>query len=228
MKGVRQFSQLTPNQEGKLGSKLQQPYSKFGSSTAESGITHQGNKYSWLQWFYNLSISHKQLVGLLLSQIISILGLVGIGAYLIISGGRSQLQSQAKSELAVSQLSYNLKLDQMGFGFRGQSDNAAIIAASKAYAAGKPLEPVLRKQIKQILSNEITTRNIEYATLVGTDLRIIANANKDRTGKKFNPKNLVSEVLTTHQQLKTSEIVSWAELAQESPPYPVMSGVKMH
>ncbi|NES23335.1 MAG: HAMP domain-containing protein [Symploca sp. SIO3E6] len=220
MKGVRQFSRLTPNQEGKLGSKLQQPSSKFGSSTTESDISHQGNRCSWLQWFYDLSISHKQLVGLLLSQVISILGLVGIGAYLIISGGRSQLQSQAKSELAVSQLSYNLKLDQMGFGFRGQSDNAAIIAASQAYAAGKPLEPVLSKQIQQILSNEITTRNIEYATLVGTDLRIIANANQDRTGEKFNPKNLVREVLTTHQQLKTSEIVSWAELAKESPPLP--------
>ena len=220
MKGVRQISQPAPNQGVKLGSQSQLPSSKFGSSTTKSDIPSQGGRVSWIQWFYDLPISHKLLVGLLLSQVLSIFGLVGIGTYLIISGGRSQLQSQAKSELAVSQLSYNLKLDQMGFGFRGQSDNAAIVAASKAYAAGKTLEPVLKEQLKQILSNEITTRNIEYATLVGTDLRIIVNANQDRTGERFNPNNLVSEVLTSNQQLKTSEIVSWAELVQESPPLP--------
>ncbi len=220
MKGVRQTSQPAPNQREKLGSQLQQPSSKFGSSTSQSGIPIQGGRVSWLQWFYDLPISHKQLVGLLLSQIISIFGLVGIGTYLIISGGRSQLQSQAKSELAVSQLNYNLKLDQMGFGFRGQSDNAAIIAASQAHAAGQTLEPALTEQLKQILSNEITTRNIEYATLVGKDLRIIANANTDRAGQKFNPNNLVSEVLATNQQLKTTEIVSWEELSKESPPLP--------
>nr|MDJ0677387.1 ATP-binding protein [Calothrix sp. MO_167.B42] len=58
----------------------------------------------------------------------------------------------------------------------------------------------------------------------GKDLRIIVNANSDRTGEIFNPNNLVAQVLRNPQQIKTSEIISWEELAKESPPLP--SGLK--
>lgn len=137
---------------------------------------------------------------------------------MIVSGGRTQLRNQAKSELAVTEIHYNIKINQMGFGFRGQSDNAAIIAAAKTHAAAETLDEGLREQVQQILSNEIKARQIEYATLVGSDLRIIVNANADRSGEMFNPNNLVSAVLAQPQQIKTSELVSWPELAQESPP----------
>ncbi len=193
--------------------------SKFSPPTPKPAPIQRG-RTSFVQWFYDLPIRQKQLVGLLCSQVISIVGVVGIGAWLIVAGGRSQLLNQAKSELAVTEINYNIKINQMGFGFRGQSDNTAIIAATKAHAAARLLEPALREQVKQILQNEIKARKIEYATLVGKDLRIIANANAERTGETFNPNNLVSEVLSKSRQLKTSEIVSWAELAQESPPLP--------
>ncbi|NEO85296.1 MAG: HAMP domain-containing histidine kinase [Spirulina sp. SIO3F2] len=177
----------------------------------------QHNSDRW-QWFRNLPIQRKQLCGLFTSEIISLVGLVGVSAGLIISGGRSLLTNQAASELAVTEINYNIKIDQMGFGFRGQSDNAAVIAAARAHDAGEALDDELRAQVKQILQNEISARNIEYATLVGSDRRIVVNANRERTHKHFDPHNLVSEVLRNPEQIKTSEVISWAELKAEAPP----------
>ncbi len=172
-----------------------------------------GKNFTGLKWFYNLPIRRKQLIGLFSSEVISIVGLLGVGAVLIINGGRSVLVNQSQSELAVTEINYNIKIDQMGFGFRGQSDNIAIIAAARE----PKLDPDLKQQVQQILQNEIQARNIEYATLVGRDLRIIVNANRDRTGEIFNPNNLVNQVLRHPQQIKSSEIISWEELTQESP-----------
>lgn len=171
-----------------------------------------------LRRFYNLPIRQKQLIGLFASGAISIISLVGVGTYLIVTGGRQQLVQQAESELAVTAMQYEIKINQMGFGFRGQSDNAAIIAAAQAHTNGQPLNPNLQQQVRQILRNEIRAREIEYATLVGRDLKIIANANADRTGEIFNPNNLVSRVLAQPEQIKTSEIVDWSEVARETPP----------
>ncbi|MGB7443942.1 MAG: methyl-accepting chemotaxis protein, partial [Coleofasciculaceae cyanobacterium] len=178
------------------------------------------NKTSFLNKFYDLPIQRKQLIGLFTSEVISILGLVGVGAWLIITGGRTQLLNQAKSELVITELNYNIKIDQMGFGFRGQSDNLEIITAAQTQAEGKALDSGLKTRVEQILQNEIKARNIEYATLVGKDLRIIVNANADRTGETFDPNNLVSQVFTEQEQIKSSEIVSWSELSKESPPLP--------
>ncbi|MBP0020046.1 MAG: HAMP domain-containing protein [Cyanobacteria bacterium SBLK] len=177
-------------------------------------------KLKFLKWFYNLPIRQKQLIGLFTSELISVVGLVGVGTYLIITGGRQQLLQQAKSELAVTAIQYDLKIDQMGFGFRGQSDNAAIIAAASTRDRGQPLDRNLQQQVKEILQNEIQARQIEYATLVGRDLKIIVNANADRVGETFNPNHLVSAVLNRAQQIKTSERVDLAKLAQEAPPLP--------
>ncbi|MDJ1180378.1 hypothetical protein PJF56_16050 [Roseofilum sp. BLCC_M91] len=104
-----------------------------------------------IQWFKNLPIRQKQLIGLFTSEVISIVGLVGVGAYLIVKSGRNQLENQAKSELAVSQINYNIKIDQMGFGFRGQSDNLAIIQAAKYHRQDQPIPPNLEAQVHQIL-----------------------------------------------------------------------------
>ena len=172
-----------------------------------------------LEWLYNLPIKGKQLVGLFTSETISIVGLVGVGAVLIVAAGRAQLVRQAESELAVTQINYNIKIDEMGSGFRGQSDNTAVMAAAFAHSQGQSLTPDLQRQVKQILQNEIKARDIEYATLVGKDRRIIVNANADRTGETFDPNNLVSEVFKNpNQQIKASQIVSWTELTKESPP----------
>ncbi|AKG20313.1 sensor histidine kinase [Calothrix sp. 336/3] len=176
-----------------------------------------------LKWFYNLPIRRKQLIALFTSEVISIVGLVGTGSLLIISGGRSLLVNQAKSELAVTEINYNIKINQMGFGFRGQSDNVAIISAAQQYSQFQKISPSLQQEVKKILQNEVKARKIEYATLVSQDFRIIANANRDRQGEIFNPQNLVTQVFRKPEQIKTSEIVSWEELTKENPPLP--SGV---
>ncbi len=177
-------------------------------------------KPSLWQKFANLSISHKQLIVLIASELIAILGVGIVSRYLTTSNLQALSLEQAKSEVAVTDMAYNIKVNQMGFGFRGQSDNSAIIKAAKLNVSGQSLSPKLKAEVKQILTNEIKARTIEYATLVGKDFKIIVNANADRQGEIFNPDNLVSEVFNYPKQLKASRIVKWSELSRESPPLP--------
>ncbi|MEM6445735.1 MAG: methyl-accepting chemotaxis protein [Cyanobacteria bacterium P01_D01_bin.123] len=170
--------------------------------------------------FANLPIFQKQLFSLIGVQVISVLAIGGLGVALLNSGRTQQLRSQAQSELAVTDVNYNIKINQMGFGFRGQSDNAAIIEAASADAADRDINGELQQQVKRILQNEIQARNIEYATLVGQDRRIIASANANRDGEVFDPDGLVSEVFANPAQIKTSQIVPWSELRAENPPLP--------
>ncbi len=204
---------------------------KTSDSPVKNGYTSKPNlkvskilkpekKSSLEKWFDNLTIGGKQFTALSFSGLITTLGLVGITTYLIINNGRLQLTNQAKSELIITELNYNIKIDQMGFGFRGQSDNGAIINAAKIYNQGQVLPTQLKNQVKEILANEIKARNIEYATLVGKDLKIILNANNNRTGEIFDPNNLVSQVINNPQQIKTSEIIKWEDLEKEQPPLP--------
>ncbi|MEB3295122.1 MAG: GAF domain-containing protein, partial [Synechococcales bacterium] len=171
-------------------------------------------------WFNNQPIGRKQLMALLACELIPLIG-IGVGSTWVLTNSlRTQLLSQAVSEVAVTETNYNIKINQMGFGSRGQSDNVAIINVAKASAQGwKPGED-LRQQVKQILRNEVVARKMEYATLVSRDLKIIVNANADRTGQVFNPNNLVSEVLKNPQQLKASAIVPRDEITKEAPPLP--------
>jgi twitching motility protein PilJ len=192
----------------------------YGTSADQRLKITQPSRVPLIQWFYNLSVGKKQLTGLITSEILSVLGLVGVGSFLIITSGRSQLLNQAASELSVNEIEYNIKIDQMGFGFRGQSDNQAIIDLAQAYAAGQEVSPQALQKVRQILQNEIEARNIEYATLVGDDMRIIVNANRDRRGDTFDPQGLVGTVLKNPRQVKTSAIVSWDELKNEDPPLP--------
>ncbi|MEO0406321.1 MAG: GAF domain-containing protein [Cyanobacteria bacterium P01_A01_bin.135] len=179
-----------------------------------------GNRSRNLAWFDDMSVRKKQLAGLFTSEVISVVGLMGVGTVLIVSGGRAQLVNQAKSELAVNDIAYNIKINQMGFGFRGQADNAAVIDAALEAAAGDAVPPETLAQVETILQNEIQARNIEYATLVGPDRRIIASANANRVGEEFDPEGLVSSVLANPRQVKTSAVVSWEELQKENPPLP--------
>ncbi|MEM8718900.1 MAG: methyl-accepting chemotaxis protein [Cyanobacteria bacterium P01_G01_bin.39] len=174
---------------------------------------------SWIKRLNSLPISQKTnlVPWFSLGGLVLVLGTGG----LILSGTlKSQLLEQSKSRLAVADIRYNIKIDQMGFGFRGQSDNAAIVTAANTVAQNQPLGSTLKQQVTQILQNEIKARNIEYATLVGRDQKIIVNANANRTGQTFDPNGLVSRVLKDPKQIKSSQIVSWSELKQEQPPLP--------
>lgn len=174
----------------------------------------------WLHWFHNLPIRRKQLVVLFTSELITVLGLVGVSSWLIVSAGRAQLVDQAKSELAVTDIEYNIKVNQIGASSRSRAESTAVIQAAREYAESRSVSPALQTQVKEILASEVAAREIEYATLVGTDLRIIANANANRVGDKFDPQGLVGTVLQNPRQIKTNAIVTWAELQNEMPPLP--------
>ncbi|AKG23758.1 methyl-accepting chemotaxis protein [Calothrix sp. 336/3] len=177
-------------------------------------------KPSLWERFTNLPIGRKQLIVLLASELLSIFVISSIGRLLITHNLDSLSLEQAKSEVMVSDINYNIKINQMGFGFRGQADNAAIIKAASIYNSGQTLNPEDKNQVKQILQNEIQARKIEYATLVGKDLKIIVNANADRTGEIFNPDNLVQEVFNYPRQIKVNSIVKSSEILREAPPLP--------
>ncbi|MGY6530404.1 MAG: methyl-accepting chemotaxis protein [Cyanobacterium sp.] len=168
-----------------------------------------------VQWFYDLPLRRKQLLVLLSAQTVAISSLVGVSVTQIITGGRAQLVNQSISELESSKVQYGIKINQMGFGFRGQSDNTAVIEGA---IAGSAITPEDKATIRQILANEITARDIEYATLVGLDRRIIVNANNDRTGELFDPNGLVTRVIENPEQIRISELVPWEDLERENPP----------
>ncbi|MBW4582900.1 MAG: GAF domain-containing protein [Tildeniella nuda ZEHNDER 1965/U140] len=173
-----------------------------------------------IQLFCNLSIGRKQALALIVCELVPILGL-GVWSTLTLTGSlRTQLLEQAKSEVAVTEANYNTKLDQMGYGSRGQADNTALISAVRAQSQGNRLNADVNAQVRQILRNEVKARKMEYATLVDRDLRIVVNANVDRQGETFDPNGLVSKVLKAPAQIKSSAIVSWSELAKEAPPLP--------
>ncbi|AFY37107.1 methyl-accepting chemotaxis sensory transducer [[Leptolyngbya] sp. PCC 7376] len=168
----------------------------------------------------DLPIAQKQFGGMLLSSLLTLTGVVGAGIAITTTSGQSQLREQASSELAVNEIQYDIKINQMGFGFRGQSDNVAVIEAATEYAQTRQVSPGVRSQVDAILKNEIQARNIEFATLVGNDKKIIVNANENRAGDTFDPNGLVSEVLANPSQIKTSELIPWEEIEAEKPPLP--------
>jgi twitching motility protein PilJ len=167
-----------------------------------------------VQWFYNLPIRNKQLFGLFTSELLSLGGLVGVGAALLVSGLHTQLLNQSKSELSVMGLNYNIGIDQVASSFEGEAEDVAIIAAARTGVDSPDAYDILRTLVK--------TMDIEYATLIDRNGRIIANANTNRRGEVFNPNNLVGLIVRNPaRQLKATELVSWAELQKENPPLPM-------
>lgn len=181
----------------------------------------QFKRPTWLQRFYNLPLGRKQLLALLVCEFVPILGL-GVGSLRFLTSNlRTQLLAQAKSEVAVTETNYNIKVNQMGFGSRSQSDNATVIAAAKA---GQSASGDLKEQVKQILQNEVKAQKIEYATLIGKDLKIISNANTNRTGEAVAAKSLtalIEQSIKEGRQIKANEIVEWAELQKEGAALPL-------
>ena len=184
-------------------------------------INHEssGRSNSTTQKFYNLPINTKtNLISWFSAGSLAIV--VIFGGLILRQGLKNRSIDRVESQLAVTDIQYNIKIDQMSFGFRGQSDNAAIIEAATNSKNGRQIPLQLRRQIKSILQNEIEARQIEYATLVGTDKRIIVNANQERVGEYFDPNNLVTKALKTGRQIKSSETIAWSEIVREKPPLP--------
>ncbi len=175
-----------------------------------TAATLTSSKPSPLQWFFNLPIRQKQLAALFTSEFVSLAGLVTVGAVLLVTGLRAQLVNQAKSELVVTGTLYNIRVDQLAVNFGAQSKSLPVVTAAKTRQAPPAVWEWLRREAKE--------NDIEYLTLVGSDYRIIANANAKRQGQEFNPDDLVSSVFRSQRRIKATELVAWSELQKEAPP----------
>jgi PAS domain S-box-containing protein len=169
---------------------------------------------NFMPCIYNLLVTHKQLIGLLALQIILPVGLSGATLWLIWTAGLSQLQNQAKSELAISEINYNLKLDRAAFSLQNSSDSKSIAQTAIAYNRGEKISD-LRKYVKQIFDIYVKTGEIDSAALVGKNGKIIVSVNPKQQGKTFNLKKIVDRVLAKNQQVTTSEIITKSELQKQ-------------
>lgn len=177
-------------------------------------------KVNLWQKVVNLPIAYKQFIALFISSSISIFGVVLTGRLITVILGRSQLENQSLAELALSLINYNSRISEIESGFKGQSDNIAIVEAARSYQQNRQIPANLRNTVRQILRNEINARQIEYATLIGLDKRIIVNANNNRSGEVFELNNLISEVVKFPRRMQTNAIIPWAEIEKEKPLLP--------
>ncbi|MBD2355343.1 GAF domain-containing protein [Tolypothrix sp. FACHB-123] len=194
--------------------------SGFFSQIQAKKADYQAVKQSLFQRFANLSINHKQLIALTASQLIGIGCISIVGRTLITNSLQNISLEQAKSELAIADINYNNKVNQMALGLMGQAENPTLVKAALLHSSGQTLSQELQAEVKQILASQSQVNKIEYVTLVGENFQIIANANTNRNGEVFNPDNLVGDVFTNPQTIKASRTISLEELSKELPILP--------
>ncbi|GFE69191.1 methyl-accepting chemotaxis protein [Chroococcus sp. FPU101] len=185
------------------------PSETLDSKVIDSEVAKKPLIQRWLQRFYDLPIRTKQLATLLPLELLSVLGTVGVGSYLIVNNGQAQLLQQAKSELAVLEINYKVKMNQMFFGFGGMATNPAVINAASNSLPNSSVTSTLRF--------ELWNRKIEIATLVDKKKRIVASSSLPRFGTLYDPHELVTKALSSGEQIISTETISYNELAKDSP-----------
>ncbi|MEG4203719.1 PAS domain-containing protein [Microcoleus sp. Pol7_A1] len=165
---------------------------------------------------YNLSVTRKQLIGLLALQTILPVGLTGAALWLTSAVGSNELQNQAKSELSLSEINYNLKLDRFADRLQNSSDGKTIAQTALAYNSDKNISN-LRKSVKQILESHVKTGAIHSAALVGKDRKIIVSVNLNQEGQNFNPRNLAYQELAKKEPITASKILAKSENQKQLP-----------
>jgi twitching motility protein PilJ len=192
--------------------------SEESASPATSPKSSDG--LGFVRAFADLPIGRKtQSITLLI--FLALLGSTLGGAKLLEDSLRSRLQTQTLAALAVNELNYQSGIENMELGFASLAENPLIVAMAQRTATGQPLTQADRLLLKKILAKEARIQNIEYATLVDLNSRILANANSsDRSGEKFDPAGLVRQVIDRPRQLSSSEKVRWGELNREKAPLP--------
>uniref|UniRef100_A0A0K6S6C8 Uncharacterized protein n=1 Tax=Chromera velia CCMP2878 TaxID=1169474 RepID=A0A0K6S6C8_9ALVE len=128
---------------------------------------------------------------------------------------------KARPQLHLLEVSYGVKIDQVGFGFKGQSRNPIHRELLEARAAGNWTRVIeLTPDSKSLLQGETERRRIEYATLLDPNGVILVNANANRTGQIWDPAGLVT-ISRAHfdlGQIKATEILPFTDFRRESPP----------
>ncbi|MEG5015851.1 MULTISPECIES: PAS domain-containing protein [unclassified Microcoleus] len=163
---------------------------------------------------YNLSVTRKQLIGLLTLQTILPVGLTTAAIWLTSAVGSNQLQNQAKSELSLSEINYNLPLDRAADRLQNSSDSKTIAQTALAYNSGKK-PSYLQKSVKQILENQVKTGEIDSAALVGKNRQIVVSVNPNQKGKSFNLQQIVDRVFATKNPITATEIIAKSEFQEQ-------------
>ncbi|MEG4054059.1 MULTISPECIES: PAS domain-containing protein [unclassified Microcoleus] len=163
---------------------------------------------------YNLSVTRKQLIGLLTLQTILPVGLTAAALWLTSAVGSNQLQNQAKSELSLSEINYNLQLDRAADRLQNTSDSKTIAQTALAYNSGKKIS-YWQKSVNQILENQVKTGEIDSAALVGKNRQIVVSVNSNQKGKSFNLQKIVDRVFAAKEQITASEILGKSEVQEQ-------------
>ncbi|MEG4518066.1 MULTISPECIES: PAS domain-containing protein [unclassified Microcoleus] len=163
---------------------------------------------------YNLSVTRKQLIGLLTLQTILPVGLTAAALWLTSAVGSNQLQNQAKSELSLSEINYNLPLDRAADRLQNSSDSKTIVQTALAYNSGKKVSD-LQKSVKQILENQVKTGEIDSAALVGKNRQIVVSVNSNQKGKSFNLQKIVDRVFAAKEPITATEIIAKSEVQKQ-------------
>ncbi len=163
---------------------------------------------------YNLSLTRKQLIGLVALQTILPVGLTGAALWLTSAVGSHQLQNQAKSELSLSEINYNLKLDRAADRLQNSSDSQKIAQTALAYNSGKSIS-VLQKSVKEILENAVKTGEIDSAVLVGKNRQIVVSVNPNPKEKSLNRQLIVDRAFAAKEAVTASEIIAKSEVQKQ-------------
>lgn len=182
--------------------------------TPEKNQITPTNRSGLSQWFYNLPVADKQLTGLLASKVLSAVGIIGISLLLLSTMGRRQLLDQTRSELSATTRDLNNDATE------GPIISDVLIAAAETYVEIDRVYDDLRRQTRNDLQAEMRTGQLEYATLVGPDLKVIVSGSGDRRGSLFDPDNLVSNALQQGQRQAATSLVPVSELQQLDIPVP--------
>ncbi len=170
-------------------------------------ITHRPTAF---QWFYDLPVSDKQLIGLFASKAISVIGFIGISLWLLSLMSHRQLADQSVSELSATVR--NLSNDVGGT----IAPNDEILRAAERYAESSGFSDriIIQEDIQPVLRAAMRSERLEYVALVGTDFKVIASGGADRSGDSFNPDNLVSNALTEGRSQRATSLLSLEALQQ--------------
>eukprot|EP00968_Pinguiococcus_pyrenoidosus_P006382 scaffold434_cov186-Pinguiococcus_pyrenoidosus.AAC.43 len=199
--------------------------SKGGAGPPRTKEKKKSNKKWWKR-----SVREKRVICFVLSEII-LSTLVAVSLVVQQEQIMQLYEKDAENQLELLDVTYSIKLNQMGFGFRGNSLNSYLDDLLEANATvQQDLEGDTYRNVFNVLENEIRSREIEYSLLVNATGHIVASGNDERQqlvgstryGEFFDPGNLVTHVLGKSHiigyQVKSSAILPKSEVARESPP----------
>ncbi len=188
--------------------------SQLNSQPPTKVATSEISKAAFTPCTYNFSVTRKQLIGLVVLQTILPVGLTGAAMWLTSAVSSHELKNQAKSELSLSEINYNLKLDRAVDHLQNSSDSKTIAETAITYNSDSKVSN-FEKPVKQILENAVKTGEIDSAILVGKNRQIVVSVNPNQQEKSFNLQKIVDRVFVAKGQITATEIIAKSEVQKQ-------------